>query len=69
MLTVLVTIRHKEQQLPVSKLGSSQLSYLCSLSEMSLLISAVVTCCSISKTSSHPVRICVARDKMLVLSS
>lgn len=45
------------------------LPHLCSRSAMSLFMRAVVTCCSISNTSSHPVRIWVARAKILTFSS
>ena len=43
--------------------------HLCSRSGMSLFMRAVVTCCSISNTSSHPVRIWVARAKILTFNS
>lgn len=43
--------------------------YLFSLSGISLLMRAVVTCCRVSRTSSHPIRILVARDNILLCSS
>lgn len=62
---------YKQTSLPEGQQDTvpNPLPHLCSRSGMSLFMRAVVTCCSISNTSSHPVRIWVARAKILTFSS
>lgn len=62
---------HKQILLPEGQqvTAPEPVPHLCSRSARSLFMRAVVTCCSISNTSSHPVRIWVARAKILTFSS
>lgn len=61
--------KHSDKYMSIQLKKMQIKTHLVSLSEMSLLIRAVVTCCRVSNTSSQPTRILVARDKMLLCSS